>query len=217
MRLVALLASALLVSSAWAAGGKKHAEPAPPAPPATHFDVKGVALGSAFETLGQQTGGELSCSVVTATSSEAAVGVEQFCHVKGERKCNTIGAQQFCHDTERIDTFAGVETYITYGIHQSVVWTIQLAGIRPPAFDSVESTMESKYGKPLLTRAPIQNRMGATFEQALAQWDSLDHIVYEKYTERLDYPSKLTFYSSDAWAERARVLETKHAAAKQDM
>lgn len=217
MRYVLLLAGTILVSPTWAAGGKKHATPAPAPPPATHFDVKGVALGSPFETLGQQAGGELACNAVSDTSTDKVIGVEQHCHVKGERKCSYIGNKQFCNDTERVDTFAGVETYITYGIHQGVVWTIELAGIRPPAFDIVEPAMESKYGKPVLSRSSIQNRMGAKFEQAIALWNGLDKIVYEKYTERLDYPSKLIFYSADAWAQRERVLQTKDAAAKQDM
>jgi len=208
---------AMFAGSVWAAGGsKKQAPTPPPPPPRSHWDVKGVVLGSPYDAFTQQVQGELECNAVT-TGSDFDIGVDKHCHVKGERKCNTIGNQQFCHDTEKIDTFAGVEAYITYGLHDGVVWTINLSGIRPPAFDIVESTMETKYGKPVLSRTDIQNKMGAHFEQAIALWNGLDHIVYEKYTERLDYPSKLTFYSADAWAKRESLVDSKRAAAKQDM
>jgi len=215
---VYVLALALLLPAVCAsAAAKKSAPPPPQAPPVLqHWDVKGATLGGRWDDVRAQLTGDVTCNATGKDSADQKVGIDQTCS-STERKCNKIGAQEFCHNAPKGDTFAGQSVLLSYGLHDGVVWKINVLGISPAAFDSVVATMESKYGKPVLVKSDIQNPMGAHFEDGLATWHGLDTILYKKYQDRLDAYSRLEFFCAEAWAQREDAIKNVHEAAKSDM
>ena len=194
--------------------GATHSPP-PKVDPPRAFDVKGISPGISFADWTQQIGdAQYTCLPL----SESPGHTVKSCSMKGEPKCIQSLGKSFCHDVPKYDSFAGQEVILRYKFHDDSLWQIEIIGIFPQAFDQVVATMETKYGKAVVTKSDIQNRMGAHFEDGSAVWTGSNGIIlFKKYTDRLDEPSRLTVYSSDGWRDVEATLQQKSEKAKNDM
>lgn len=177
-----------------------------------HFDVKGITLGiseSDLETIGAIP---LSCGTVSDASSHRSEPTDRICHQRpaGMSVLDTLKPWQ---------SFAGIPTTFTFWILDGKVGKIQLSDINPHDFSKNVATMETKYGKAKIVEQKLQNRMGATFNDATATWTSAagDVIVYKRYRETLDGASILNFYSADYWKAMQEMAGAKRSEAESDM
>lgn len=175
---------------------------------ANAFDVKGVSFGISVEELRQHFGSELKCNNWGA-DAHFGRGTGLIDSVCGIANPSGLGLAR--------ETFAGRSVIINYEFHREKLWEIEIYGLSPEIYESVLDAMQSKYGKPVVNRTKIQNRMGAIFDNAVATWRNGDVIVYSKYTNKLDEPSSLEFFSEEAWLEITSALHQKQQSARNDM
>jgi hypothetical protein len=190
--------------------------PAPPkVEPLRAFDVKGISPGIIFSEWLQKIGDvKYQCQSL----SESPGHTVKTCSLTDEPKCTVIGAKSFCHDPPKFDTFAGNQVLFAYKFFDDSLWQIEIRGISPASFDDVVATMETKYGKATITKTDIQNRMGAHFEDGSAVWTGSNGIIlYKKYADKLDLPSRLTVYSTDGWNAVKATVQQNSDKAKNDM
>lgn len=197
------------------ASSASHAPAPPKIEPPRAFDVKGVSPGVSFaEWLEKISDAKYKCVVLDESPGHTV----KSCGMTGEPNCSMIGAKSFCLDEPKFDTFAGQQVVFEYKFHDDMLWEIDIHGIIPNAFESVVSTMETKYGKATVSKSDIQNRMGAHFEDESAIWTGANGIIlYKKYSDKLDLPSKLTVYSSDGWKAIEATVQQNSERAKNDM
>jgi hypothetical protein len=173
--------------------------------------VKGVPLGSSFDSLKAKFGNQVRCFNPSADLKMNPYYdggyIDQECTLSEPSSGRSIE-----------DTFAGHQVGMTYEFHQQSLEHILVYRLSPDVYNSVLETMESKYGKPLMTSSMLQNAMGASFENKIAIWKpSGGIIVYQRYVDGFNRPSMLDFYTVPAWDAKQRFAKDRSEAAKKDM
>ncbi len=122
----------------------------------------------------------------------------------------------------------GVEKALTYGgvkvkaIYARFYTATGFGGVRitidPANFERILAMLSEKYGKPTSFKPEsIQNRMGATFENATAIWSMPNgKLRIEKYAERID-EGFVDIVSTEHFAEFTRRSAEKRKQGKSDL
>jgi hypothetical protein len=127
------------------------------------YGFKGIQLGSHIGQIANNP--KYDCKAVTTPTADRVCGLRK----------------------DEVETIVGVPVASLFYFYDRAVLTGISLGLEEKHFQNVIAALTEKYGPPTLTKTPLKNLKGQTFENQTYTWHTQgETILAERYSGRLD-------------------------------